>query len=136
MFSDPLIEFQPSRLNKSKNDKEEKCRSWEREDERPPVNLELSSKHKNHEYTLSYLNSKCYWQKCRDIWLAGMWMTSASIYWDIALEIMMNPITYKFLKLLFRWHFVISLCDSLQFHSVTVMTNYINKIMWDISNLE
>lgn len=44
-FSDPLIEFQPSRLNKSRNDKEEKCWGWEREGEIPWVNLELNSKH-------------------------------------------------------------------------------------------
>lgn len=44
-FSDLLIEFQPSRLNKSRNDKKEKCRGWAREGETSSVNLEPSTKH-------------------------------------------------------------------------------------------
>lgn len=33
-FADPLIESQPSRLNQSRNDEEEKCRGGERKEER------------------------------------------------------------------------------------------------------
>lgn len=44
-FSDALTEFQPGKWKESRNDREEKCRGWEREGERSSVNLELSSKH-------------------------------------------------------------------------------------------
>lgn len=47
-FADPSMESQPSRLNQSRNDEEEKCRGGERKGERDheyALNLEVNTKH-------------------------------------------------------------------------------------------